>query len=51
MRFGEQILADKDNRAFMPTDPYRNRSRLPRLLVLQGVEYCDNVEASFLLWA
>jgi hypothetical protein len=45
MRFAEQILTDKNYRAFMPTDPYRNRSRLSRLLVLQGVEYCDNVEA------
>ena len=44
MWFGEQKLTDKNNRAFMPTDPYRNRSRLSRLLVLQSAEYRDNVE-------
>jgi hypothetical protein len=31
---GEQILTDKNNGAFMPTDPYRNRSGLLRLLLL-----------------
>jgi hypothetical protein len=43
MWLGEQILTDKNDRAFMATDPYRNRSRLSCFLLLQGVEYCENI--------
>src|SRR5580698_9287087 len=43
-------LDDKNHCAFMPTDPYRNRSRLSRLLVLQGVEYLHNVEAGLIFF-
>jgi hypothetical protein len=50
MRFAEQILTDKNYCAFMPTDPYRNRSRLSRLLVLQNVEYCGNVGPDLFLF-
>ena len=46
----EQILTDKNNRVFVPTDPYRNRSRQSRLLVLQGVEYSDNVGRDIFLF-
>ncbi len=34
----------------MTADPYRNRSGLSRLLLLQGVEYGDNVEAGLVLF-
>jgi hypothetical protein len=50
MRSGEQILTDKNNRAFMSTDPYRNRSGLSHFLLLQGFEYCDNVGADLFLF-
>src|SRR5271156_2523114 len=49
-RFGEQILTDKNDRAFMAADPYRNRSRLSRFLLLQGIEYGDNVGAGLFLF-
>jgi hypothetical protein len=34
MRFAEQILTDENNRALMPTDPYRNRTGLSCFLLL-----------------
>jgi len=43
MWLGGQILTDKNDRAFMTTDPYRNRSRLSCFSLLQGVEYCENI--------
>src|SRR5271167_2375995 len=49
-RAGGQILTDKNDRAFMPADPYRNRSRLSRFLLPQGVEYGDNVGADLFLF-
>ena len=50
MWFGKQIATDENDRAFMPSEPYRDRSGSVCFLVLEGVHYCDNIEAGLLFF-